>query len=327
VAHCAAIRVQKLSMELEPEPEPADPERAPECFPSDSDIAELVQRRRTARLDGNFRAADSIRVGLAVLGVYLVDTTVEDNKSRVTETRHAAPVDGISWIRALSTTDGCKFWRHKSRSFCGKPVCRPPSSAHSADVWADLQHAHLPSTSDPTASSRVDGLHVDISRLHYCASCSACHAFAHRCPCPFDPRHSILLTKLSGHLRLCQSKPGVSAAVAAGESGAAVPRGGAANAAEGGVNSLCDMNAVEYHGTALLPADADPDTVTAATNDLALLTALAERMASAVSALPRCEVNTIPPPVRSDLLNISPAERKSNHVYAPGHWRYKSSIV
>ena len=37
-----------------------------------------------------------------------------------------------------------------------------------------------------------------------------------RSPCPFDPRHSILLTKLPGHLRLCQLKPGVSAAAAAG---------------------------------------------------------------------------------------------------------------
>ena len=41
---------------------------------------------------------------------------------------------------------------------------------------------------------------MDISQLHYCADCIARNQLIGRCPCPFDPRHSVLLTKLSGSL-------------------------------------------------------------------------------------------------------------------------------
>jgi hypothetical protein len=277
-------------MQPEPEPEPSVD------WPADSDVAELVRLRRAARLDGDFRAADTIRAGLAVLGVYLVDTTVEENTCRVIETRHAASVDGVSWIRTHRSASGCKFWRHKSRSFCNKPVVGLNGSFSAADVWAALQGARPNSTTD---SSGGLAEWLDISRLHYCTTCSTRHGLTHRCPCPFDPRHSILFTKLSGHLRLCQSKPGVSAAAAAGESGAAVPRGSAANAAQAGVNALCDADTEAYEGTVLVPPDADADAITAATHDLALLTALAERMADAISALTCCSISSDPPPVRS----------------------------
>ena len=122
----------------------------------------------------------------------------------------------------------------------------------------------------------------DISRLHYCSDCIARHELSGRCPCPFDPRHSVLLTKLSGHLRLCQSKPGVSAA--AGENGAVVPRSGGADAQVPGINAAGEGSDEAWQGSVLLSPEADADAVTAATSDLALLTALAERMAAVMAA-------------------------------------------
>jgi hypothetical protein len=283
---------------MEPEPEPE--------WPSDGEVAELVRRRHAARLSGDFAASDAIRAGCAVLGVFLVDTVLDEasTRKRVVETRHAAPVDGISWIRArVPASSGCKFWRHKSRSYCGAQVAGIQSSA--AEVWAALQQ-HARGCGGASGSPAE---WLDLSRLHYCAGCIARQRLAMRCPCPFDPRHSILLTKLGGHLRLCQSRPGVSAAVAAGEDGAAVPRGGAADAAQRGVHALCSTTApstsvaegadAARQGVVLVPADADADAVTAAMNDLPLLTALAERMAAAISALPGRQCSSDPLPVRT----------------------------
>lgn len=189
-------------MEPEPEPEPS----TPPLWPSDGDVAALVLRRRATRLSGDFAASDTIRSGLAALGVFLLDTAVDEEAARVVETRHAAAAQGISWVRAKAAgqpSGSCKFWRHKSRSYCGEPVQGIGSSP--AEIWASLQHLQTGDSTSPADGntrtvSAAEAEWLDLSRLHYCPSCTARQQLARRCPCPFDPRHSILLTKLSGHV-------------------------------------------------------------------------------------------------------------------------------
>ena len=206
-----------------------------EPWRADSAVEALVARRVAARRAGDFRESDRVRVGLAALGVFVLDTSHDEGAGRVVETRHApASGDARGWLRVPPSwgepAGCCKHWRHKRRAYCGSAVAGGTDTP--AAIWSGLQEAQ-DSAADGAAGGG-DGM-LDISRLHYCSDCIARHELSGRCPCPFDPRHSVLLTKLSGHLRLCQSKPGVSAA--AGENGAVVPRSGGADAQVPGINA------------------------------------------------------------------------------------------
>ncbi len=246
----------------------------------DSAVDAVVSRRVTARRTGDFQESDRLRLGLAKLGIFVLDTSHDEGFGRIIETRLALSSDcGDRWLRAPPAWEqpvgGCKNWRHKRRAYCGSPVVTSPSAP--AAIWSTLQQTK---SSVDANDRRAECL--DISQLHYCADCIARNQLTGRCPCPFDPRHSVLLTKLSGHLRLCQSKPGVSAA--SSKNCTVVPRSGGGDAQVPGINAVGERSHEDWQGSVLLSPEADPHEVNAATSDLGVLVALAERMAAAVDA-------------------------------------------
>jgi hypothetical protein len=180
----------------------------------------LVAERRAARAAGDFTVADRIRNKLAAGGVFVVDTSAAAADGgiggvragpSINESRHAAQGLGCGWVRACTAgvcPGLCEVWSHKRRAYCGRRVGGVTVDGDDGD-------------GDDGGDDDDDG---DIARLFYCAGHIESQRLRGRVPCPFDRRHPVLLTKLSGHLRICQSKPGVSSAIAAGENGNAVPR-------------------------------------------------------------------------------------------------------
>eukprot|EP00943_MAST-04B_sp_MAST-4B-sp1_P000501 g501.t1 len=49
---------------------------------------------------------------------------------------------------------------------------------------------------------------IDVANKFFCSICIKKHKLNGRIPCPLDPRHNCLLSKIPSHLRFCQSKPG-----------------------------------------------------------------------------------------------------------------------
>ena len=160
-------------------------------------MADMVARRQRARDAGDFTEADRIRAGLAGLGIFVVDAPW-DAVLQPAEREGA----GRSWVRTRAAPAGCKQWSHKRRAYCAAPVGIVGDVAigggrplRAEAVWAELGQPPPPAGEKATDASTDTHQPMrdwlDPSRLHYCAGCAARYRLATRCPCPFDPRHSV----------------------------------------------------------------------------------------------------------------------------------------
>ena len=77
---------------------------------------------------------------------------------------------GCGWVRAQPTGPTCKYWRHKSRAYCGAAVAGVHCSP--AGLWRELQSSELGGGVAPDWT--------DTSLLHYCPGCIAKHGLARR---------------------------------------------------------------------------------------------------------------------------------------------------
>ena len=134
-------------------------------------IMNLVEQRKAYRENRQFQEADKIRVELAYN--QKVFFTESDNDRWI-------KID-TSWKDNQSKT--CNVWSHRKRSFCKRKV-----------VNQSNENFEL-STSN-------------VCENFFCRICIDKHGLVGRIPCPLDPRHTCLLTKIPSHLRYCQSKPG-----------------------------------------------------------------------------------------------------------------------
>ena len=159
--------------------------------------------------------------------------------------------DGQNWVVSKSQYSGkCKRWVHRRKAFCDSPLA--------------------------TASLAAGHTDEDISEYFFCPQCVSSFQLLGRCPCPFDDRHSCLLTKISSHLRLCQSKPGVSFLKAN------VPKK---------VTEVVATLASNKHKR-LICAHVEHTDISTAMRDIKLLYALSERMASAFDEIFGTSLNT-----------------------------------
>ena len=192
---------------------------------SDPNVDGLIKLRNKCRDERNFIEADRIRNRLAMRGIFLRD-------------------DGDSWVasKAQHTVPRkCRRWVHRRKDYCNS----------------------LLATTSSVGSQQTED--EDISEYFFCPECRSKLELLGRCPCPFDERHSCLLTKMPSHLRLCQSKPGVS-----------FLKTGEKKQAE----QVVAMLPSNRHNL-LLSAGVTQADISTGMRDIKLLHALSERMASA----------------------------------------------
>ena len=134
-------------------------------------ILNLVEQRKAYRESRQFEQADKIRVELAYS--QKVFFTESDNDRWI-------KID-TSWPDNQSKT--CSVWSHRKRSFCKRKV-----------VNYGNENFELSTN--------------NVCENFFCGICIEKHGLVGRIPCPLDPRHTCLLTKIPSHLRYCQSKPG-----------------------------------------------------------------------------------------------------------------------
>eukprot|EP00658_Telonema_sp_P-2_P017979 TRINITY_DN17026_c0_g1_i1.p1 TRINITY_DN17026_c0_g1~~TRINITY_DN17026_c0_g1_i1.p1 ORF type:complete len:283 (+),score=50.08 TRINITY_DN17026_c0_g1_i1:136-984(+) len=141
------------------------------------------------------------------------------------------------------------------------------------------------------------GKHCGRDRVseYYCASHQTEHAG--RVPCPRVHSHTIALSRLSGHLKVCSGVPSLATieptsapylepGANSGERGAPPERLDQVSQCHDRV-SQCHDQVSQCHD-ALLPPDVSPGEIAAAMNDMALLSALAMRVTGVLADLGLC---------------------------------------